>query len=142
MSRTCPGARVLHLYPASSLYSASPKLVQSCLSRGSPSGSFRGSTARRAEPDRHRSPRASMLRRFTSDKAGPSAGGPSAPSSPPASAHKSRHAHDHDHDHGHDHDHTGLFHSHAHDHAEGAEQIMNALNSGKMDRGTRITLLG
>jgi hypothetical protein len=42
----------------------------------------------------------------------------------------------------HDHDHGGLFHTHAHDHSEGAEQIMKALSAGKLDRGTRITLLG
>ena len=42
----------------------------------------------------------------------------------------------------HDHDHGGLFHTHAHDHSEGAEQIMKAWSAGKLDRGTRITLLG
>ena len=54
---------------------------------------------------------------------------------------KHDHSHDgHDHD-GHDHSH-GLFSGHHHDHHEGAEQIMNALQSGKIDRGTKITLLG
>ncbi len=62
------------------------------------------------------------------------------------------HRHDHDHDHNHedphghehehDHKHGGLFHTHAHDHSEGAEQIINAIKSGKLDRGTKITLLG
>ncbi|WVQ86012.1 hypothetical protein IAT38_008180 [Cryptococcus sp. DSM 104549] len=53
------------------------------------------------------------------------------------------HTHDdHDHDHNHDHEHGGLFHTHAHDHSEGADQLMEALTQGKMDRGTRITLLG
>lgn len=46
----------------------------------------------------------------------------------------------HSHD-GHDHSHS-LFHSHDHAHSEGAEQIINALKTGKLDRGTKITLLG
>lgn len=53
------------------------------------------------------------------------------------------HQHDDKHEHEHDHDHEhGLFHTHVHDHSEGAEQLMEALSSGKIDRGTRITLLG
>lgn len=58
------------------------------------------------------------------------------------------HSHDNGHDHnhasscGHDHEHGGLFHTHAHDHSEGAEQIITALKTGKLDRGTKITLLG
>ncbi|ODN86102.1 mitochondrial protein with role in iron accumulation [Cryptococcus wingfieldii CBS 7118] len=61
---------------------------------------------------------------------------------------KPQHAHTHKHedgeecDHGHDHSHSGIFHTHAHDHSEGAEQLMEALSKGQMDRGTRITLLG
>ncbi|OWT37924.1 mitochondrial protein with role in iron accumulation [Cryptococcus neoformans Bt1] len=55
--------------------------------------------------------------------------------------HEHKHEHEHEHDHDHDHEH-GLFHTHVHDHSEGAEQLMEALSSGKMDRGTRITLLG
>jgi hypothetical protein len=55
--------------------------------------------------------------------------------------HGKGHSHSHDeHDHGHSH--GGIFHSHAHDHSEGADQIMQALSKGKLDRGTRITLLG
>lgn len=56
--------------------------------------------------------------------------------------------HDHNHAHTHEskgdscgHDH-GIFHTHAHDHSEGAEQLMTALSAGKLDRGTKITLLG
>lgn len=54
------------------------------------------------------------------------------------------HSHSHGDGHGHDHDHShgGIFHSHAHDHSEGAEQIIQAFSKGKLDRGTRITLLG
>ncbi|TXT11163.1 hypothetical protein VHUM_01914 [Vanrija humicola] len=53
-------------------------------------------------------------------------------------------AHDHDHDHDHDHEHShSLFHSHDHHHgSDGAEQIINAFKTGKLDRGTKITLLG
>nr|XP_019008021.1 mitochondrial protein with role in iron accumulation [Kwoniella pini CBS 10737]OCF46802.1 mitochondrial protein with role in iron accumulation [Kwoniella pini CBS 10737] len=54
----------------------------------------------------------------------------------------STHAQDHDHGHGHDHSHSGIFHTHVHDHSEGAEQIMQAISKGKLDRGTKITLLG
>ncbi|WWC65394.1 uncharacterized protein I303_108012 [Kwoniella dejecticola CBS 10117] len=58
----------------------------------------------------------------------------------------SSHGHDHEHSHmhhdGHDHSHSGIFHTHAHDHSEGAEQLMQALSKGKLDRGTKITLLG
>lgn len=55
------------------------------------------------------------------------------------------HQHGHKHTHaeedscGHDH---GIFHTHAHDHSEGAEQLITALSAGKLDRGTKITLLG
>ncbi|KAK4688266.1 hypothetical protein P7C73_g1843, partial [Tremellales sp. Uapishka_1] len=45
------------------------------------------------------------------------------------------------HDHGHDHSH-GLFSTHKHDHSEGAETLVKALQTGKLDRGSRITLLG
>lgn len=48
----------------------------------------------------------------------------------------------HSHGHDHDHSHGGIFHTHAHDHSEGAEQLITALKSGNLDRGTRITLLG
>ncbi|KAL1409895.1 mitochondrial metal transporter [Vanrija albida] len=61
---------------------------------------------------------------------------------PPAG--KAPAAADHDHEHDHEHHHS-LFHSHSHDHAhgsEGAEQIINAFKTGKLDRGTKITLLG
>lgn len=70
---------------------------------------------------------------------------------PPSSSKPSAPKHDHDHDHGHSHSHDGhdhghshggLFHKHVHDHSEGADQIMQALSKGKLDRGTRITLLG
>jgi hypothetical protein len=55
----------------------------------------------------------------------------------------SGHTHSHSHDgHDHDHSHGGIFHSHAHDHGEGAQQIIQAFSQGKLDRGTRITLLG
>ncbi|TYJ52496.1 hypothetical protein B9479_006890 [Cryptococcus floricola] len=64
----------------------------------------------------------------------------------PQHAHAHTHKHEDgeecDHDHGHDHSHSGIFHTHAHDHSEGAEQLMEALSKGQMDRGTRITLLG
>jgi hypothetical protein len=56
-------------------------------------------------------------------------------------AHDHDHAHDHAHDHGHDHSH-GLFSTHKHDHSEGAEQLVKAWSAGKLDRGTKITLLG
>ncbi|BEJ16417.1 hypothetical protein CspHIS471_0510220 [Cutaneotrichosporon sp. HIS471] len=49
--------------------------------------------------------------------------------------------HNHSHGDGHDHAH-GLFHSHDHSHSEGAAQIINAFKTGKLDRGTKITLLG
>ena len=55
------------------------------------------------------------------------------------------HSHNHSHSHGdgHDHDHShGIFHTHAHDHSEGAEQLIKAISAGKLDRGTKITLLG
>lgn len=68
------------------------------------------------------------------------------PSKPPARGdhdHKHDHGHSHSHDgHDHDHSHGGLFHTHVHDHSEGADQIMQAITKGKLDRGTRITLLG
>lgn len=74
---------------------------------------------------------------------------PPAPKSPARSSHDHDHDHSHSHSHGHSHDghdhghsHGGIFHSHAHDHSEGADQIMQALSKGKLDRGTRITLLG
>lgn len=60
---------------------------------------------------------------------------PSKTDKPLGSQHEHKHEHDHDHEH-------GIFHTHVHDHSEGAEQLMEALSSGKMDRGTRITLLG
>ena len=57
--------------------------------------------------------------------------------------HDHSHDHDHSHEHGHDHDHShGIFSVHAHDHSEGADQIMEAIQKGKLDRGTKITLLG
>ncbi|WVN89553.1 uncharacterized protein L203_104778 [Cryptococcus depauperatus CBS 7841] len=46
-----------------------------------------------------------------------------------------------DHEDHHEHEH-GIFHTHTHEHSEGAEQLMEALSRGKIDRGTRITLLG
>ncbi|WVQ70502.1 hypothetical protein IAR50_000021 [Cryptococcus sp. DSM 104548] len=67
---------------------------------------------------------------------------------PSPASDKSQHTHKHDHadgedcDHDHDHSHSGIFHTHAHDHSEGAEQLMEALTKGQMDRGTKITLLG
>jgi hypothetical protein len=68
---------------------------------------------------------------------------PPAPSSSSTSKQAAKHPHSHSHDgHDHDHSHGGLFHSHAHDHSEGAQQIMQALTKGQLDRGTRITLLG
>ncbi|WWD08503.1 hypothetical protein V865_006615 [Kwoniella europaea PYCC6329] len=66
---------------------------------------------------------------------------PSAPSSTQIHKHSHDNHHDHEHDHDHDH-HHGIFHTHVHDHSEGAEQIMQAISSGKLDRGTKITLLG
>ncbi|EIW69831.1 hypothetical protein TREMEDRAFT_30115 [Tremella mesenterica DSM 1558] len=51
------------------------------------------------------------------------------------------HKHEHEHSESHDHDH-GIFHVHTHDHKEGAEQLISALSSGRIDRGTKITLLG
>nr|XP_031860237.1 uncharacterized protein CI109_004369 [Kwoniella shandongensis]KAA5527309.1 hypothetical protein CI109_004369 [Kwoniella shandongensis] len=93
-----------------------------------------------------------MSRRYNSTKSTSSSTNTSPPSpTPPSSASAStskstaapshNHEHSHEHGHGHDHDH-GIFHTHAHDHSEGAEQLMQALSSGKLDRGTRITLLG
>lgn len=62
---------------------------------------------------------------------------------------KSDGKHDHGTGHGHkhsdegcDHNHGGIFHTHVHDHSEGAQQLITALSAGKLDRGTRITLLG
>ncbi|KAL7422625.1 mitochondrial metal transporter [Cryptotrichosporon argae] len=76
---------------------------------------------------------------------GPSPPAP-APSTGQSTAHDHKHTPGHAHDghvHGNDHDHAhGIFHTHAHDHHEGAEQIIQALRSGRLDRGTRITLLG
>jgi hypothetical protein len=66
----------------------------------------------------------------------PAASSPKASTSQPHS-----HSHSHDSHDGHDHSH-GLFHTHIHDHSEGAAQIMNAITTGKMDKGTRITLIG
>jgi hypothetical protein len=60
----------------------------------------------------------------------------------PSSHDHAAHSHVNDHSHNHDHDHSGLFHSHSHDHSEGAQQIMQAIQTGRLDRGTRITLLG
>jgi hypothetical protein len=63
----------------------------------------------------------------------------------PSHSHDHSHGdHDHNHDHDHDHSHShGLFHSHAgHDHSQGTEQLIKAISSGQIDRGTRITLLG
>lgn len=64
-----------------------------------------------------------------------------ASSKPPPHTHTSHnHSHSHDgHDHGHSH---SIFSTHTHDHSEGAEQLISALSSGRLDRGTRITLLG
>lgn len=60
---------------------------------------------------------------------------------PSTSAHNHDHeSHSHDHDHGHEH--SGLFHSHDHTHSEGAGQIIEAMRTGHLDRGTKITLLG
>lgn len=68
---------------------------------------------------------------------------PSPSSTSKSLGHQHDHKHEHGHEHEHDHDHKhGLFHTHVHDHSEGAEQLMEALSSGKIDRGTRITLLG
>lgn len=70
---------------------------------------------------------------------------PPSSSKSPAPKHDHDHGHGHSHSHGdhdHGHSHGGIFHSHAHDHSEGADQIMQALSKGKLDRGTRITLLG
>ena len=69
------------------------------------------------------------------------------PASTKSGSKQSSHSHPHSdthagHGHTHDHSHSGLFHTHQHDHSEGAAQIMTALSSGKVDRGTRITLLG
>ncbi|WWC92130.1 uncharacterized protein L201_007084 [Kwoniella dendrophila CBS 6074] len=87
-----------------------------------------------------------MYRRSSSTK--------SSPNSPSSTNQiKGNQNHDHDHSRGHSHEHGngngdghnhehGIFHTHAHDHSEGAEQIMQAISSGKLDRGTRITLLG
>lgn len=68
-------------------------------------------------------------------------------SKPPArepKEHDHGHGHSHSHSHdGHDHGHShGIFSTHTHDHSEGADQIMQALSKGRLDRGTRITLLG
>ena len=54
---------------------------------------------------------------------------------------RSGHSHSHSHEDGHSHSH-GIFSAHHHDHSEGAEQLITALSSGKLDRGTRVTLLG
>jgi len=50
--------------------------------------------------------------------------------------------HKHAADEGCDHGHGGLFHTHVHDHSEGAQQLITALSAGRLDRGTKITLLG
>ena len=62
---------------------------------------------------------------------------------------KSDGKHDHGAGHGHkhesegcDHGHGGIFHTHVHDHSEGAQQLITALSSGRLDKGTKITLLG
>ncbi|WRT70541.1 uncharacterized protein IL334_007539 [Kwoniella shivajii] len=79
-----------------------------------------------------------MYRRKHSSDSKPSC---SDPPKPPAQ--KQGHSHELDHEHGHDHDHHhGLFHTHVHDHSDGAEQIMQAISRGRLDRGTKITLLG
>lgn len=52
------------------------------------------------------------------------------------------HAHTHTHEHGHDHAHGGLFHAHVHDPSEGAGQLMDAFKKGRMDKGSRITIIG
>lgn len=88
---------------------------------------------------------AAMSRRRHTTKSGES-------STPSTSSSGAAHRHDHDHDHDHDHSHDGhshshshshsLFHSHAHAHSEDADRVMTALSSGKLDRGTRITLIG
>lgn len=81
------------------------------------------------------------VRRHTTKPGEP---GPSTASASAAGSASGSKVAQHDHDHDHDHEHHGLFHSHSHDHghSEGAEQIMEALRSGKLDRGTKITLLG
>jgi hypothetical protein len=89
----------------------------------------------------------SGARRYAEQRPGSSASGEHSHSHSPSHAGSpagagAAHTHSHDgHDHGHDHAH-GIFHTHAHDHSEGAEQIMNALKTGQLDRGTKITLLG
>lgn len=50
-------------------------------------------------------------------------------------AHGGSCSHDHEHKH-------GIFSTHHHDHSEGAEQLITALSSGRLDRGTKVTLLG
>jgi Co/Zn/Cd efflux system component len=52
-----------------------------------------------------------------------------------------KHSHTHSQEDGHTHSH-GIFSTHHHDHSEGAEQLITALSSGKLDRGTKVTLLG
>ena len=63
-------------------------------------------------------------------------------SEPPDHPHAaSSHSHSHSADDGHSHSH-GIFSTHHHDHTEGAEQLITALRSGRLDRGTKVTLLG
>lgn len=72
-----------------------------------------------------------------------SASAATAPSTPAKAT--AAHNHDeHDHAHGDGHSHSGLFHSHdhSHSHSEGAEQLIEAMRTGHLDRGTKITLLG
>lgn len=104
---------------------------------------------------RHASSQPSASPNQTPSSANPTKS-PSASSSP-----HSHSSHSHDHQghtqthpvpssssaHSHDgHDHAGhshsLFSTHTHDHSEGAEQLITALSSGRLDRGTKITLLG
>lgn len=84
-----------------------------------------------------RRPVVEVIKRVASSKVPPPTSGPSTPSSA-----SSAHQHQHDQDHDHDHNHGGLFHTHTHDHSKGAEQLIKAISSGHLDRGTRITLLG
>ncbi len=83
-----------------------------------------------------------MSRRHTTKSSKPSTFTTPRPTASSSAAHK-HDGHDHSHSHDHDHHHHhGIFHTHIHDHSEGAEKIINAFRSGKVDRGTRITLIG
>jgi hypothetical protein len=92
------------------------------------------------------SPRLIMSKRGSASQPQHDKGRPSSPIrriSPPPAGPETSHAHSHSHDsHNHDGHSHSIFHSHSHDHSEGAEQLISAISSGKLDRGTRITLLG